>query len=302
MSSDSLHEVGLELAWRLWSELGVPGVTRWANPAVIDPEPLVLWSPSVVARDPRLRDLVLSWCRQHGSLLSTSRLKGLFRSASPYVAAQFGQLSSTLRDGTSLRWPGGEDGSLPWPMPGAKRPMQVPMNAPALLRLRARALAGVGARADVLTELLLDPLAWRTASELVDLGYSKRILSKTLGELKDGGLALSHRRRNSLHFRLAAPQVLGDLLGAPKGPSVPWSKVFALLDHLSALERGFGAAAPIVQRVEADNTSLLVGSLALDLGLPPPPATRGNPEAFAILITWGLGQARQLVEGRALRA
>ena len=58
---------------------------------------------------------------------------------------------------------------------------------PALLGLRLRALFGVGARADLLTFFLTQKKTIFTASDTVEIGYSKRSLADLLDNFVQSG-------------------------------------------------------------------------------------------------------------------
>lgn len=297
MSSEALKAANLELAWSLWTELGVPGVVRRHTAFAIDPEPLVIWSAAVVSEDPRLRDLVFRWCRQHGGRLSASRLKGL-RAGMPTSAIQdFGGFVAALNSASTLRWPGADDGTPHWPLPGDKAPLSLPLDRPALLRFRLRALAGVGTRADVLCELLATGRGWVGASDLADEGYTKRNVARVLAELESAGIARSRAKGNRLRFQLEAPQVFGRLVHARTGAVPRWTLIFRVLTLLTDLVERVHSGTPAVLRVEAHKLRQKIGGLCAELLLPPPPKTSGNPEAYDCLLRWAAEQAVAIADG-----
>ena len=107
MGSD-LRGAVVDLAWSLLTELGVPGLVRRHQAVAIDPEPVVLVASLLVEDDPRLRDQLLSWLLQHGSLLSVSRLGGLLKTGGPTRQARFSEVAQTVRarGGPRLPTPG----------------------------------------------------------------------------------------------------------------------------------------------------------------------------------------------------
>ena len=53
MSSQSIRQHAADLAWSLWTELGVSGVVRRHSGIVIDLEPLLAATPALASDDPR---------------------------------------------------------------------------------------------------------------------------------------------------------------------------------------------------------------------------------------------------------
>ncbi len=300
MSSRALTTACRDLAWSLWTELGVPGVVRAHEGFVVDPEPLVVWSPSVVETDPRLRDLVLDWCRQNGDRLSVSRLRGLLRAMPPTSIDEFERFAFALNTCSGLRWPVSGRPDRPWSVRVEASNLPLPMDRLGLLRLRLRALAGVGTRADVLCELLAAGQRWVSASELAEEGYTKRNIARVLSELEAAGIARSRARGNSLRFQLAAPHILGRLVGA-HSPVVPrWTRLFHLLARLLDLVTRSDGRSPAVQRVEAHKVREEIAPAAAELRLPFPPATTGRPDAYEALLSWSALWAREVAEGRSI--
>jgi hypothetical protein len=96
----------LDLAWSLWTGLGVPGqINRHANHA-IDTEALIIFTAALGDEDPRLRDEATDWCIRYGSLISGARLKNLVSRESQIVQERYGELAATVAEHSSLRWPG----------------------------------------------------------------------------------------------------------------------------------------------------------------------------------------------------
>lgn len=298
MSSAMLIDVSLDLAWRLWTELGVPGVKGMAGTIVVDPEPLVAWSPSVIGEDPRLRDLVFGWCQQHGDRLSASRLRGVLKTTSQGVTSSFGVFVTTLVEHSNIRWPGADEVDEPWPLPLERRELKLPVSRASMLRFRLRALSGVGTRADVLCELLGAGGAWLSASDLVEQGYTKRNIGRVLSELDTAGLVRSRADGNALRYQLADARALRALVAAPEDVGYPrWSVIFRLLALLVETATKLESQPPVVQRVEAHKAREQAEVLASQLGIAPPPTTAGNPQAFADFTAWAVAESRALAAG-----
>jgi hypothetical protein len=263
----------LDLLWSLWTELGVPGTTRDHPGVVLDPEPLLVISPFVMRDDARLRDEVFRWSVAHADRISTSRLQGLLRRARPQVQAAFGAFAATLDAAADVRWPR-DPSAKPWSRAPAPRAPELPLTRPSLARLRVRAVAGVGARADVLAELLARPSTWATASDLEHLGYSKRNIARVLSELADAGVVRQRAERNARAFQVLRADLWADLLALTDLSWPRWDLLLGLLVEALAL-RDVEPKSAAVRRVEATQARDRMSALADALGAPSPPATRG---------------------------
>lgn len=172
----------------------------------------------------------------------------------------------------------------------------MPLDRPAGVRLRARALCGVGTRADVLCDLLARPAAWVTASQLAEGGHSKRNVARVLAELDDAGLVVRLATGNGLRFRLTQPGALNGLLGERPEASPDWMRMFELaitLLDVAALEN-----APVaVRRVEANALRAALQPLSERLSLSGLPKSRGVPAAWELLMEWGTAQMAALASG-----
>lgn len=294
MSSEALREVLLEFGWSLFTELGVPGVVRHHQGIALDPEPIVVAAPSLFELDPRLRDQVYGWCATHAARLSVSRLQGLSRDLPEPARRAFHGLAATLRAHARVRWP--DDGEPSWARAPEVKSRRLPLERPALLRFRARALCGVGGRADVISELIARSGVWTRASDLVALGYSKRAIAGILSELAEAGLARQMVEGNALTFQLSHPDHLRELLAAHDLGYPPWRNiVMALLSFLDLASLENASAA--VRRVEANKRREELRRLADGLWLDTPPVTRGAPDAWEELMAWATRMAGELTAG-----
>ncbi len=298
MSSSLLREACLAFAWSLWTELGVPGVARHHRQVVIDPEPIVLWSPAIILEDPRLRDLVFAWCASHGARLSTSRIRALDRRLPESTRRQFAGFAWSLAESSTVRWPS-DAGAGDWPRPAERRNVPLPVGRPALLRFRLRSLAGVGARADTLHHLLTawpDPVC---AADVAATGYGKRNVSRLLSELADARILNARRRGNRLEFHLRTPAMLGRLVGAGDARDVRWVDLLDVLARLLDLEASWAERSSTVQRVQAHKVRSEIAPVAESLGFRSPPMTENNRDAFPALLDWGAVEATRLADGTA---
>ncbi len=234
------------LLWSQWTELGVAGTIRNHQQVLLDPEALILSTAALADLDPRLRDESLDWCIRFGETISISRLRNLMR-AGIGSTESFDAYASEVNRAGRMRWPV----SKKYVSPGSKRPgKHIPsgksqnpdLSGPALLRLRLRAIFGVGARADVLTELLLS--SNHSASELAKIGYSKRRVASTLDDLTRGGLLARTTHGNTHRFELKVPEQLEALVGALPQYNAQWADCFRVLLELHGLVVGQEGKSP----------------------------------------------------------
>lgn len=238
--SDKLVEHLRLLLWSQWTELGVAGTIRNHQLVLLDPEALILLTAALADLDPRLRDESLDWCIRFGETISISRLRNLMR-AGVGDAASFDAYATEVNRAGRLKWPVSKKlvsrrakGRGKFVASGKS---QAPdLLRPALLRLRLRAIFGVGARADVLTELLLS--SRKSASELAKIGYSKRRVASTLDDLTRGGLLSRTEHGNTHRFELREPEHLETLVGTLPPYRAHWGDCFRVLLELHALVVG----------------------------------------------------------------
>lgn len=278
----------LDLMWSLWSELGVPGPRRDHAATIVDPERLLLATPWLARDDARLLDLVFSWCVQHAALLSGSRLTALLDAAHPDVAgAARAFLAELAGAGVVLvRTP-------PTPSIRSHREIAVASARPSLLRLRVRALVGVGGRADLLVALLAAPVAWSSAASLVEeVGLAKRQIARMLAELAAGGVVHSRLRGNVREVRLARPAAFAELVAVPPDAVfVNWGAVLEWMRIDDEL-RQLPADRPATRRVEVAKREDMLVALAAEFGL-----SRASD-----VVAWAAEHARAFADGTSFRA
>ena len=283
-SADTISRATTDLLWSLWTELGVNGVVRKHAQVIIDPEALLLFSPLLVASDPRLLELIYSWCVKHHGLIAPSRLSGLRKTLPPEVTGPFDCFAATVRANTPARWTIPK-GASPWSTVPALRRVSMDLTRPALRTLRLRAILGVSARADVLGALLSEPGEWVTASQLTPLGYSKRAIALILHDLHEARLIDAQPEKNRITYRLAVGAELGALAGPPGLTNPRWLDVFSLVTLAHTLIT-HQARLPTLRRVAAHKLVEQARPFAARLNLAPPPKTAGDPEAFEEALRW----------------
>jgi hypothetical protein len=291
MIKDRAREASLDLAWSLWTELGVPGPRRNHQRAILDPERLILVTPWSCRDDARIIDLAFAWCTQHSHRISAPRLAGLLRTTQLEIRASaerfLGELAAHgVKIANVQAWPP--------PRPRDSRDLTVRLERAALLRLRVRTLVGVSGRADVITALLASPKSWVTAAELEDVGIAKRNVAVILGDFAEGGIALSRRRGNAREFRLSNPTSLGAVVALPQtAVFADWSAIFEWM-RLAVELSSIPADKPATLQVEVARHKATVESLALALGLPLVPSGSATQT-----VAWLVDTARAIADGVA---
>jgi len=295
--SELLDELGLELAWSLWGELGVRGVVsgrhdEWS----IDPEPLIAFTAYLGDRDPRLRDESIDWCIRHERYVSKARLKSTLRRTDASTQGRFGAYAATVSEHTGRSWPGA---TQPRPYEPTARSSLAPLTRPALIRLRLRALFGVGARAEILHAFVGQPYARMTAADLARVtGYTKRNVTEELYRLELAGLLQVAAPSNQFLYRLQDRTALLDFVGARPKVFPKWEPIFRIVAALLDVARATERSSETTQAIEMEK---ILAGLEPDLDdariRPPSPGRErtGTPEA---LQEWALDLMRKLASGR----
>lgn len=270
-SRDRLLSAALELCWAQWVELGVSGRSRRAAP-MVDPEALLAFTLTFGRYDPRLFDEVLDWVVAQGRWLDVSRLRRLVAGLPEAERMIAGAMLELMRSrSTDAKWGAlgqrvaeeralyqalplflaldGEPLALvqepdplfarygvarpPVELRGLSRPPDP--SRPALVRLRMRALVGVGVRAEVLAYLCTHDEAWGRLIARRGL-YTQRAVASVLDDLKRAGLARARTEgRKTLYG--ATPRLRG--LAGSQQPYVDWAAAFRAVAHLwRGLEEG----------------------------------------------------------------
>ena len=266
-SRHAFREAVLALLWGQWTELGVAG-TRRASSAIIDPEALLLSTLSFSRYDPRLFDELLDWLVRFGAVLDVSRLRRLAkplgsdakRLAQVVVEFMRERASESKWAPIAEHWRAEESRTTyaptalflsaddsPLPVFGETEPFfaergflrgpfelrglsaSPSLDRPALLRLRARALTGLGVRAETLLYLWTHSAAHgRLIADRA--GYSQRQVADYLSDLSDARFADRFEVGKTIQYRLR-PEV--NAIAGQTVRYVDWPRAFEFLRGLS---------------------------------------------------------------------
>ena len=260
----SLLDALLEVAWQQWSAIGLAGI-RASRETLVDPEALTLATLDLGRSDPRLFDEAFDWLSKNHARVDVSRLRRMSKTGTSDqrrllgVAARVAGLHGA---GPTLRRLPDEEfiaresdavyGEQPLfftedgrPLPVTHATDQIFASAgfrrgpqelrgmsrlpdpaiPACLRFRARALVGIGPRAEVLTYLWTHE--WAHGREIAARSaYGQAPVAEYLASLAGGGWAERRADGRRTLYRLAQP--LRDAGGTPP-QYVDWVTVWPVL-------------------------------------------------------------------------
>ncbi len=284
-----------DLAWSQWTELGVPGYTRRHADVLLDPEALILFTAALSNSDKRLWDESVAWCIQHGSSISISRLKNLLKIGLGSEDS-FGEFASEVNQACQLRWPvkNKSQSLAPALSPENGNASAPALDRPALLRLKLRAIFGVGTRADILAELLYTP--GKSAAQLARIGYSKRQVANTLDDLTRGGLLRRTREGNTHRFELFRTDILDSIAGTIPSHTAPWIDCFqvllAVLQLLEVHENKPQNMRALVARRSLEKVSRCIERLRWQA-----PSSAQAKELWPAISKWALARAKHAAAG-----
>ncbi len=261
-SRDKLLQQLLDLVWRQWTSLGVPGDRAFAGNLVIDPEALVLITTELGRYDSRLLDLSIDWLHSYGrgiNLQRLRRLQGQWGGSDERVLSGIAEIlaeQSVMRKWKAIREtfrysePSEplfiSTSGAPVPFFGEPDPRfgrygllraaweprgacQAPRpNRPANLICLLRSLFGVNARAEIMAWLLTHEFG-HPAAIAKDTGYFSKSIQTTLNDMEDSGQIRSERDGREKRFSLQRND-WSFLITSPGSIEFPrwinWSPVF----------------------------------------------------------------------------
>jgi hypothetical protein len=217
----------LDLAWSLWTELGVAGIKQSHKNVLIFIEELVVFTSIIAEIDPRLRDESMDWCSQYHHFISISRLKSLIKDFDESDKKSFSKYASSLNRISKANWPVFSDIS-PLKINLSHKSTLRPHASPALLSIRARSIFGTGARADLVAFFLVRPDTNFSIAE-IEMGYTKRNLAEVLNDLSLGKLFDKFMQGNQQRYRLNKNSPLFQMLSPIPEHAPRWNILFKVL-------------------------------------------------------------------------
>jgi hypothetical protein len=256
----ALRRETYNFCWGIWSELGVSGWARTHQHWAIDPEPLIVFSPAVLASEPRLRDEVTDWCVRNWRHVSAVRLRNLLHVNESEQTDAWGEFAATVNR---------LSGAAKWPHATAERNYTVtgrsvlrPLSERSLIYLRMRSIFGLGARTEVLRYLLFTHERSTAAMLAAQTNYTKRNVAEACDSLSQAGVVNSRQLGNRLYFSLADEAALAAFLGPAPQAFPDWP---ALLRVVNALFRWTEVDQEANERVLTVETHQVLSEIQGDL-------------------------------------
>lgn len=260
-----VHAALLNLLWRQWTRLGVPGHGAGGQGAyVLDPEALLAFSSRLARYDQRLFDLLIDWLRINGDYINIQRLKASALKSPSVDAAALGAIAGHMSATCGRKWQKLANDLLPaknapptplflhldppagdfvrdqdplalrygfvrnlYRPPGKTTPF--PLNDGASLLLQLRGMFGLSARAETVLILLNHDSC--KIQDIADLsGFAWKSIQDALTELSASPLVVSHSgAKRGSRFALKNPGKFRVLLDAQSVLFPDWRRVFDAL-------------------------------------------------------------------------
>lgn len=265
---DQYRESLLGFLWRQWSALGVAGHAKTADPWIVDPDALLLFTATIGRHDARLFDEVLDWLQANGTFINVKRVKRIQQAEGFAGLPVLASIAAVIgRGADTLKWkslaeavePSKSRQSLFFqpdykPMPALKEPDErfarfgLLRDKPALrgysqefrpneqttLALQLRALFGVNARSEILQYLLTHEAA-HPADIARQTYYFKKTIQDALVDMHRSGVVEIRTFGREKHYWIKPEPwaVLLNRAAEEKMPSwITWPAVFAVLERV----------------------------------------------------------------------
>jgi hypothetical protein len=256
----------LDLSWRQWTTLGVPGHAQTIASSLTDPDALLIFSCFIARYDQRLFDEMLEWLGVNGSLLNIQRLKRMLPHSPETAHPILGAVAFWMRErGAKSKWASlsqppqvsNQEQSLFFltegkPMPASNKPDPIfrergllrneirlrnrgksfsPEN-PANLILKLRAFVGVNSRADLAAYLLTHEQA--NAYEMARAcWFSQRAVHDALTEMRRSQLIHSAEKGREIAYFIQRDRWEAFLkVISPLPEWRNWHLIFSLLNRI----------------------------------------------------------------------
>ncbi len=290
----------VDLAWSLWTELGVAGIVRNHQEFLIVPEELIVLTAAIQQADPRLRDEALDWCSRYHHFISISRLKTIAKTLGPNVCKPFSLFSATLNSISRTNWPLLTTVSPLSCIPSGKSVLPR-LEAQALLQLRVRAIFGVGARADVISFFLTQRKPDFSASDVTEIGYTKRNLADVLESFVKANIFSMFTVRNQQRYSFPKRDQMIALLGALPKYAPQWRNMLEVLLTVRACIQSIENKSESTQVVQVRNTLIRLEQMLQRLCLEPPPLQSDFHAYLRSFGDWVLHITESLALGKNLQ-
>ncbi|HEV3269323.1 MAG TPA: hypothetical protein VGZ69_01590 [Candidatus Rhabdochlamydia sp.] len=295
--SQKLEKNLIDLAWSLWTELGVAGVIRNHQQFLIMPEELILLTAVLAKSDPRLRDEALDWCSRNHHFISISRLRTLIKSLGKLSSESYAVFAATLNSVTRAHWPCVKPKSVWKFVPSAKSHPPQFTNA-ALLLFRLRALFGVGARADLLLFFFMQEKNDFSISDTTEIGYAKRSLADVLENFVRAGIFDVFFMQNQKRYSFTKRNQLIKMLQPLPKHMPPWTLILEVILKLRFCIQYVENKSNGTKIVEIQNMLMDMTDQLRKLKLNPPPMQLNFQAYWDSFSEWILEISKSLAAGQ----
>jgi hypothetical protein len=245
-----------------------------------------------------LRDEATDWCVAFGRYISKVRLKNLLKL--PFGKAPgYADFAATANRAAHLGWP--QQGGNARPFKATGRSRLVIRGRPSAMRLRARIVFGVSARAEILV-LLGGEQKWSyTAAELAERArYGRRGIVEALDALVLAGLVRQVVAPTARRYVLADQVAVHGLLGDAPTHDIDWGIAFDSCWNALSTLRLFGDASATIRAIEAAKAAERISEQIMRMGLVPPGPVPSGGNAWKRFESWSMDLVRLLENpGRA---
>ncbi len=194
------------------------------------------------------------------SFISVSRLRTFLKEMDSGTTHSFSHFAAALNSVSSAKWPSAEEGA-DFPLKVSGKSLLPALESPSLLILRLRNLFGPGARADILTHFLTRNGMHFSASDLSEVGYSKRSLMTALDHLARSGILAVTNIRNKKNYELKKTKQLQVLIGKLPKIAPPWMKILQAIVAIRAVIPEIQSSSKITRGVILRNCLIQIESL-----------------------------------------
>lgn len=230
--SDEIKSTSVDIAWQMWSALGV---SSWESPtprSVIELEPLIAMTAIAARDDRRLLTQAIDWCAANADLISLHQMRRVTAKDGWPIAGPLAEFGATAGHFMRKSWPGVQD-EEPFIRELPLKSTPPDLREPALIALRLRAVFGVGARSEIVRFMLFHPQPSTISQIAREILYGERQIAKDLRLLSLAGIARRSTDGPSTEYVLADALALEAITGRPTAEPVPWGPAFRVMTGLA---------------------------------------------------------------------
>lgn len=271
----------VDLAWTLWAECGVSGWQRGRGDVTVDLEALILFTAALGDTDPRLRDEATDWCISHGQLVSKVRLKRITKLGLGVTG--FDEFATTVNAHSDLAWPTSRARSRKY-VPTLRS--ELDLRRPGVAPLRARALFGVAARAEILSLLAIEDVEL-TATQLAErIFFGRRMTAGAADLLTRAGVLDARLKGGPRSYTLARRDEVRALLGPLPARAPLWPHILRIVAELMEISERAIDQTTVVRAVETQRRLEALDGSVFAARLPHVPVLDATAASWTRFTEW----------------